>query len=74
MIKEVKLIAMPDGSPAMKITRETTADTMPLTNAFQIHRANEFLRSLNPNYFVVFRSCLQYRELLDLITADLKTA
>ena len=73
MTKELAVIVQGNGSPALRITRDTTADFMPLTNAFQIHRANEFLRTLKPVYPVYFGSWEQYGELIDLISDGLTT-
>lgn len=46
---------------------------MPLTTGFEIHNANEYLRTLT-NRKIDFRNFRQYAELVDLVNADLKIA
>jgi hypothetical protein len=61
----MELVADGNGDPEVMVTTATGLLRFPLKTPEQVHRCNEFLRSLNLSVPVGFRSYAQYADLIE---------
>lgn len=68
----LQLVASKNNKPTLLITKdinnELMYETMPLSTGFNIHCANEFLRSLNTGIEIKFENYRQYSALINKIS------
>lgn len=63
-VEYVMLMPDHDGKPVVEVKQDNIFYYFPLTNGFQVHICNEFLRSLDLGIDIHFKSFLQYGNML----------
>lgn len=63
------MITVPLADKSLPVLQTLEGKFMPLTTGFEIHRANEYLRTLTKRK-IEFKTFKQYKELINLISKE----